>query len=219
MSDTDVTVDPSTTTDDNQADSSNADDSKSDSSSHNEEFVPYERFKEVISDKNEAKEQLDSLTTEFADFKSKFTPQEAKEEIPDYYENPEAHAKYIEDRTYNRIMSEQSAKTDAQTQAEKLINNQFEEIRKEDKDVNEDKVCEFADTYGITSKETGAPDLVAAHKLMKQLADKDDTKRAETAPVSTNSSTASTGGNPMTRQQLKNVSYDALIAEAAREKG
>ena len=219
MSDIDVTVDPSTTTDDNQADSSNAD-SNSDSSSQNEEFVPYERFKEVINDKNEAKEQLDSLQTEFAEFKSKFTPQETKEEeIPDYYENPEAHAKYIEDRTYNRIMSEQSAKIEAKTQAEKLINNQFEEIRKSDKDVNEDKVCEFANTYGITNNETRAPDLVAAHKLMKQLADKDDTKRAETAPVSTNSSTASTGGNPMTRQQLKNVSYDALIAEAAREKG
>ncbi len=190
----DVNVDSSATEGDNQADSPNANDVNSSSSEQNEKFVPYDRFKEVVDQRNESDKKLDDLSNDFNELKNRLSPQapSQEEEIPDPYEDPKAFAEHTIQKAVDRINSEKAAKAQIAKDADAYVENQFKEIEKTEKGIDREKLSGFADEYGIRGKD-GKPDLIKAHSLMTKMGQKDDTARANFAPSGQSSQTVGQG--------------------------
>lgn len=200
MNQTDDNVVSSTTTDDNTANSSNANDVNSDSSS--QEQVPFHehpRFQELVKEKNEYKEKYEGLEARFSEIENKFKPAQPVEEenVPDPFDDPKGYAEYIKQSAIAELEAKQQASSEAERKAQELIDSQFEKLRETDKDIDEEKVSEFAMEYGITnqdknSKLFGQYDLIKAHSLMKKIEASqatDDKERANIAPAGITSAT------------------------------
>ena len=189
----DVIVGSSSTSDENNADSSNA---------NTQEFVPYDRFKEVIDQKNESNKKVEDLESRLGEIENKFTPAVKEESKPDVFDDPEGYENYLLSKFEAKQTEKSNASIKAKKQADEYIDNQFTQLA--DKgvkldDSSKEEIAEFADKHGIRT-EKGSYDLIKAHELMAQLnLKKDSTARANFAP-------AGYGSHTQTKNENDNIS-------------
>jgi hypothetical protein len=213
---TDVTGDSSAPNPDVTGDSSTQNSVNDDSQS--QQNVPYERFKEVNDQLKDTKSEMQELR-ELVEGINKPSEPEVKSEIPDPYDDPESYAKYMEDRAYNRIKTEQQSEFSKKQELEKDISDQFNKIRESHKEINEDAIADFALEYNIKD-DNGNFNLINAHKLMSSMSGAKEEgvsnamkslQRGSMIP-SGNNSNAPTSLGDIGQKELKGMSIDNLSA-------
>ena len=212
------------TTDDNTVDSSTTEDATTDSSTEEGKEIPFHeqpRFQELISEKNELQGKVEELTSMVKSIKQ---PVEV-EEVPDHLDDPEAFAKYIQDRTIKQWTTEQQAKSDVQKEAEKIINDQFATLKKEHGDIDEDNIGKFAMENGIMMKNGRDFNVIKAYELIQKITDAseeggkkvlDSVKKGKT-PVSSSNSTKEVGNPIMGQKALKEMSWESIFRRTGQE--
>ena len=171
--------------------------------------VPYDRFKEVIDDKNEMKTKFEILEKEIETLKQ----QKVTEEEP-------LDWKEAETRTVNKAVSkiEQKAqvKADQERQEELRIENSFEQL----KEIGQEITPDIKRAVLIDMIKTGDGDVLGTYlKLKKQLIVTQKTEQQkEEGFVPSSDKGATAGESGMTYKQLRGTSLDDIVEKASKAK-
>ena len=175
-----------------------------------ESQVPYERFKEVIDDKNKLKGDLETLREDIKTL---------KQQQPEKEEEDPADWKEAENRAVKKAVTqirEENQKTSEQEQAqEKAIEKNFDQLKSMGQEITPD-IKKAVLTKMI---ETGSEDVFGAYlKIKEQTVKAEKTEEIKKGGFVPSSQKGSGAGNPgLPYKQLRGMSLDEIV-ERAEEK-